>query len=46
MLAMQVRGRKIRTIEGLAAADTTLHPLQDAFVASGSPSAASAFRGC
>ena len=26
MLAMQVRGRKVRTIEGLVAADTTLHP--------------------
>ena len=37
MLAMQVRGRKVRTIEGLAAADTTLHPLQDAFVRLGVP---------
>jgi carbon-monoxide dehydrogenase small subunit len=37
MLAMQVRGRKVRTIEGLAAADTTLHPLQDAFVRQGVP---------
>lgn len=37
MLAMQVRGRKVRTIEGLAAADTTLHPLQDAFVRHGVP---------
>ncbi len=37
MLAMQARGRKIRTIEGLAAADTTLHPLQDAFVRHGVP---------
>ena len=32
MLAMQARGRTIRTIEGLASADSTLHPLQDAFV--------------
>src|SRR5689334_24777016 len=37
MLAMQVRGRKVRTIEGLAAADTTLHPLQDAVVRLGVP---------
>jgi carbon-monoxide dehydrogenase small subunit len=37
MLAMQVRDRKVRTIEGLAAADTTLHPLQDAFVRHGVP---------
>jgi aerobic carbon-monoxide dehydrogenase small subunit len=37
MLAMQVRGRKVRTIEGLAAADTTLHPLQEAFVRHGVP---------
>jgi carbon-monoxide dehydrogenase small subunit len=37
MLAMQVRGRKVCTIEGLAAADTTLHPLQDAFVRLGVP---------
>ena len=37
MLAMQARGRKVRTIEGLAAADTTLHPLQDAFVRHGVP---------
>lgn len=37
MLAMQARGRKVRTIEGLAAADTTLHPLQDAFVRLGVP---------
>ena len=37
MLAMQARGRKIRTIEGLAAPDTTLHPLQDAFVRHGVP---------
>jgi aerobic carbon-monoxide dehydrogenase small subunit len=37
MLAMQVRGRHVRTIEGLAAPDTTLHPLQDAFVRHGVP---------
>ena len=37
MLAMQARGRKVRTIEGLAAADTTLHPLQEAFVRHGVP---------
>ena len=37
MLAMQARGRNVRTIEGLAAADTTLHPLQDAFVRRGVP---------
>jgi carbon-monoxide dehydrogenase small subunit len=37
MLAMQARDRNVRTIEGLAAADTTLHPLQDAFVRRGVP---------
>jgi aerobic carbon-monoxide dehydrogenase small subunit len=37
MLAMQARDRKVRTIEGLAAPDTTLHPLQDAFVRHGVP---------
>ncbi|HEU4438464.1 MAG TPA: (2Fe-2S)-binding protein [Methylomirabilota bacterium] len=37
MLAMQARGRTVRTIEGLAAPDTTLHPLQDAFVRHGVP---------
>ena len=37
MLAMQARGRKVRTIEGLASADGTLHPLQDAFVRHGVP---------
>ncbi len=36
MLAMQARGRKVRTIEGLAGAGT-LHPLQDAFVRHGVP---------
>jgi carbon-monoxide dehydrogenase small subunit len=34
---MQARGRKVRTIEGLASADSTLHPLQDAFVRHGVP---------
>ena len=36
MLAMQVRGRDVRTIEGLGTADM-LHPLQDAFVRHGVP---------
>jgi aerobic carbon-monoxide dehydrogenase small subunit len=36
MLAMQVRGRAVRTIEGLGRADS-LHPLQDAFVRHGVP---------
>ena len=36
MLAMQARGRKIRTIEGLGGVET-LHPLQDAFVRHGVP---------
>ena len=36
MLAMQARGRSVRTIEGLARAGT-LHPLQDAFVRHGVP---------
>ncbi len=36
MLAMQVRGRSVRTIEGLAK-DGALHPLQDAFVRHGVP---------
>ncbi len=36
MLAMQVRGRTVRTIEGLAGAGP-LHPLQDAFVRLGVP---------
>jgi carbon-monoxide dehydrogenase small subunit len=35
-LAMQVRGRTVRTIEGLAGPDG-LHPLQDAFVRHGVP---------
>jgi aerobic carbon-monoxide dehydrogenase small subunit len=36
MLAMQARGRKVRTIEGLGGLET-LHPLQDAFVRHGVP---------
>jgi carbon-monoxide dehydrogenase small subunit len=36
MLAMQVRGRAVRTIEGLGRPDA-LHPLQDAFVRHGVP---------
>jgi carbon-monoxide dehydrogenase small subunit len=35
MLAMQARGREVRTIEGLGRG--TLHPLQDAFVRHGVP---------
>ncbi len=31
MLAMQAEGAQITTIEGLAAADGTLHPMQEAF---------------
>ena len=34
-LAFQVEGREITTIEGLAAADGTLHPLQKAFAECG-----------
>jgi aerobic carbon-monoxide dehydrogenase small subunit len=36
VLAMQARGREVRTIEGLAATGV-LHPLQDAFVRLGVP---------
>ena len=36
MLAMQVRGREVRTIEGLAG-NGALHPLQEAFVRLGVP---------
>jgi aerobic carbon-monoxide dehydrogenase small subunit len=36
MLAMQARGRQVRTIEGLGGADA-LHPLQEAFVRHGVP---------
>ncbi len=31
MLAVQAEGAKVTTIEGLAAADGTLHPMQEAF---------------
>jgi carbon-monoxide dehydrogenase small subunit len=33
VLALQVAGRQVTTIEGLAAPDAPLHPLQDAFSA-------------
>jgi carbon-monoxide dehydrogenase small subunit len=36
MLAVQARGRSVKTIEGLAAG-SVLHPLQDAFVRHGVP---------
>jgi carbon-monoxide dehydrogenase small subunit len=36
MLAMQARGREVRTIEGLAGPDG-LHPVQAAFVNHGAP---------
>jgi aerobic carbon-monoxide dehydrogenase small subunit len=36
VLAMQARGRAVRTVEGLAA-DGSLHPVQAAFVAHGVP---------
>ena len=36
MLAMQARGRQVKTIEGLGTAEA-LHPLQDAFVRHGVP---------
>jgi aerobic carbon-monoxide dehydrogenase small subunit len=32
MLAVQAEGCAVTTVEGLAAADGTLHPLQDAFI--------------
>ena len=31
-LAVQAEGRQVRTIEGVAAADGTLHPVQQAFI--------------
>ena len=37
MLAMQVRGRNVRTVEGLTSADGALHPVQAAFVKHGVP---------
>jgi carbon-monoxide dehydrogenase small subunit len=33
VLAVQARGCKVTTVEGLAAADGTLHPVQEAFIA-------------
>jgi aerobic carbon-monoxide dehydrogenase small subunit len=33
MLAIQAEGRNVTTIEGLAAQDGTLHPVQEAFIA-------------
>ena len=33
LLALQAQGRAVITIEGLAQADGTLHPLQEAFIA-------------
>jgi aerobic carbon-monoxide dehydrogenase small subunit len=33
VLAVQAAGRRVTTIEGLAAADAPLHPVQEAFVA-------------
>jgi aerobic carbon-monoxide dehydrogenase small subunit len=33
VLAVQVAGRSVRTVEGLAAADGALHPVQEAFIA-------------
>ncbi|MBX3634165.1 MAG: (2Fe-2S)-binding protein [Rubrivivax sp.] len=33
VLALQADGRAVTTVEGLAAADGTLHPVQEAFVA-------------
>ena len=37
MLAMQVRGRNVRTVEGLTSEDGSLHPVQSAFVKHGVP---------
>jgi carbon-monoxide dehydrogenase small subunit len=37
MLAMQVRGRKVRTVEGLVSGDGALHPVQQMFVKHGVP---------
>ena len=33
MLALQVQGRAVTTVEGLAKQDGTLHPVQEAFIA-------------
>jgi len=37
VLAMQARGRTVRTVEGLASADGSLHPVQEMFVKHGVP---------
>jgi carbon-monoxide dehydrogenase small subunit len=37
ILAMQARGRNVRTVEGLASSDGALHPVQSAFVKHGVP---------
>ena len=37
MLAMQVRGRQVCTVEGLTSEDGSLHPVQSAFVKHGVP---------
>lgn len=37
VLALQARGRNVRTVEGLAAEDGSLHPVQSAFVKHGVP---------
>ena len=33
VLALQVQGRRVQTVEGLASRDGTLHPVQEAFIA-------------
>ena len=37
VLAMQVRGRNVRTVEGLVSSEGALHPVQEAFVKHGVP---------
>ena len=37
VLAMQARGRNVRTVEGLSSADGSLHPVQEMFVKHGVP---------
>lgn len=37
VLAMQVRGKSVRTVEGLSSEDGSLHPVQEAFVKHGVP---------
>ena len=37
VLAMQARGRNVRTVEGLTSADGALHPVQEMFVKHGVP---------